>query len=278
MFFALCEKHRLCWLACTIKKAERQPMLQYPKMIDLPEFIKVTSPVLDSFVDSVHPSKNFHRIYFREYTLILKLEGSFYSYRDWVASRLFQHIQVNAQSSILLRIPKSLLSEQGLSVNDMYQQGIVVIERHDLGPCGPSCDYNKLKEDFHNHDYDFASTIFRETEVFVQRSLLAHFFAANEPSDFLVGKDHRIYLIDNSQMFSYFPTHESIIEWLDIFPMRDKKAQKRILQETARRISSLEPHWKSLCKIPPEYKADRTWDIKVNIAETIRIAKKLSDD
>ena len=245
--------------------------MKYPQMVDLPDYVEFTGSSLDL---KEYPSKRFRILEWAGYTLLLKLENSFYSYRDWVASRLFQRMRFNSQSSILLKVPKSLLSRY---VNkDEYQQGIIFVEHHAPQPCGPTCDYDKLLDAIDNGNFDrIAKTNFKDTEVLILQSLLPHFFSANEPSDVLIGKNHHIYLIDNSQMFLYFPTKSSIREWLEISAIRDKKATRRIFAETARRISSLDQEWYPLCKIPAGYHVDELWDIKRNIAETIRIAKEL---
>jgi len=246
-------------------------------MTDLPDYVEIGDSALQKLEFPDNPFKSFHSLKLGEHTLILKLEGSFYSYRDWVASKLFQKMRYNAQSSILLKMQRSVLSRCGLVDKDEYQQGIVFVEHHGLEPCGPTCDYNELVDAIRNRDLDqMTQTSFNDTEVIIMRSLLAHFFSANEASDLVRGKNHRLYLIDNSQMFSFLPKRSMILEWVDICPIGDKNVRRRILKETAKRISSLDQDWYDLCRIPTGYEVDELWDIKVNIAETIRIAKELA--
>jgi hypothetical protein len=76
--------------------------LHYPIMLELPEFLRLPSAIDASSPDTGYSNKRFRTVENSGYRLFLKIENSLYSYRDWLASRLFQHIGINAQLSILL--------------------------------------------------------------------------------------------------------------------------------------------------------------------------------
>jgi len=245
-------------------------------MKELPQYLEIAGAELKEMEFLDYPPKRFHTIDYNGYTLILKMEGSFYSYRDWVASRLFQHININTQSSILLKLDKETLLKYGLNNKEVYQQGIVMVEQHEYGPCGPTCDYERLKVAWGNEDWkEMGNTSFHDTEVIIMKSLLANFFLANEPSDVMIGKNHHLYLIDNSQMFSLHPSRESILEWLLYPSLVDNQDRQRIFIETAKRIASLDSVWSDLCNIPAGYKVEELWDIRERIAETIKLSNEI---
>ena len=255
------------------------PTLAYPQMYELPHYLELDNKEIKKIEFPGIPRKQFHSVYFDKHLLILKMEGSFYSYRDWVASRLFQHLHYNTQSSILLKLNQCTFSDEKISGFDVYQQGILMIEQHINGPCSPTCDYPKLRSVLSGGDsHKLQKTNFKNTELLILKSLLSHFFSANESSETLIGKDHRFYLIDNSQMFSYLPTKSSILSWLECSPIEDFRQAKKFLIKTAKKISSLKGIWPDLCDIPPKYEVSALWDIKDHIAETIKIAGEIAND
>ena len=86
-------------------------------------------------------------------------------------------------------------------------------------------------------------------------------------------------MIDNSQMFSFFPKKSVVLDWLNDYLIGNRKFRKDILIETAKRISALDrQNWYDLCKVPIGYEVDEIWNIREYIKESIKIAKGIVNE
>ena len=196
---------------------------------------------------------------------IVKFTGSFYSYREWVFSRLATRLGLNARKVRLARISKSDLLHIGRKGTEPFQLLLEPVEMHGDPPCNPHCPFPELKRHI-NEENDlpevFSSSSVSNADDYILKDYMAAIFGANEPSECLFGTDHRVYIIDNEQMFSQTPVGTISAPWLFAKDGDYSERGHKLLSALCHKIISLtDTDLQNISKCPEEYRVDATWPI-----------------
>ena len=210
---------------------------------------------------------------------IVKFTGSFYSYREWVFSRLATSLGLNARNVRLAWISKHDLLQTGQKDSGPFQLLLKYIERHDHTPCNPNCPWPELERCFKKENdicEVFSSISISNAVDYILKDFLADIFGANEPSECLFGTDHMFYIIDNEQMFSTTPSGEISAPWL-FAKNGDRSAcgHKLLFDLCCKIVSLTDADLRSITKCPDEYKFDMRWNILPILRKGKRIAHSI---
>lgn len=173
---------------------------------------------------------------------IVKFTGSFYSYREWVFSRLAVRLGLNARNIRLAWISEPDLLQVGRKDSEPFQLLLEPIEMHSNTPCNSNCPISEFKRRF-NEENDICKVcssinIYNAIDYILKDSL-ADIFGANEPSECLLGIDHRFYIIDNEQMFSRTISGKISAPWLFAKNGDYSECGHKLLFDLCRKIISL---------------------------------------
>lgn len=195
---------------------------------------------------------------------IVKFTGSFYSYREWVFNRLASRLGLNARNVRLAWISEQDLLKTDQESSEPFQVLLVTVNVHDAKPCKPSCVYPEfvrhLKEDSDFCEFSLSASY--NAVDYISKDFLADIFGANEPSECLFGADHKLYIIDNEQMFSMESSGRIASKWLLDRSGAHSAPGHKILNNLCRRIASLsDADLLHISKCPDEFRVDMMWDI-----------------
>lgn len=142
---------------------------------------------------------------------LVKMRGSFYSYREHAFAALAQMLGLSCQSSVYLRLPLDNPLMQNGKRAEEYHLAIWWYEHHDDSKCSSDCPVKILYEQLNDPSQDQV-TVLRQSAVknaidMARAEILAHLCCANETSEFIYTPDHELIIIDNEEMFSYSPSN-----------------------------------------------------------------------
>jgi hypothetical protein len=173
-------------------------------------------------------------------------------------------VGLNARAVRLAHIGSNDLRRTGNEESESFQLLLELLDRHIDGPCGPNCPYPELMKGLkeENDRSNFASTSPYNAVDTILIGFLADIFGANEPSDFLVGADHKFYIIDNEQMFAMKPSGRIAAAGLRDKSGADSESARTLLLMLCRKIASLrDDDLRDFAKHPHEYRVDILWPI-----------------
>lgn len=207
---------------------------------------------------------------------IVKYTGSFYSYREWVFSRLASHLGLNARKVILAHISKLDIKQTGHENYDPFQLLLEYVTIHSDTPCNSNCPFPVWQRYLHeeNDICEKLGFISIDNAVdYILKDFMADIFGANEPSEYLFGADHRFYIIDNEQMFSTGGSGEISAPWLFAKNNAYSECGRNLLFGLCRKIISLtDDNLREIARCPDNYKVDKKWPILPILRKGKRIA------
>lgn len=209
---------------------------------------------------------------------IVKFTGSFYSYREWVFSRLASRLGLNARNVRLAMVSHHDLLKTSQEDAEPFQLLLEPINTYDDEPCNPGCPYPEWKKHL-TEDIDFCTSA-RSAPYnavdYILKDFMADIFGANEPSEVLFGADHNLYIIDNEQMFSTEPSGRISAPWLFDRHGAFSESGHKLLLSLCRKIASLpDVDLLHISKCPDEYKVDMPWDILPILHQGKRLAQSI---
>ena len=210
---------------------------------------------------------------------IVKFKGSFYSYREWVFSRLATRLGLNVRRAELVWISKKDLLHTGQENSEPYQLLLQFIDKHNDGSCSPSCPFPELRRHFQEESDigEFVASVspYNAADC-ILKDLLADMFGANEPSEWLFGTDHKFYIIDNELMFSTEPSGKISAPWLFARNGSYSKAGHKLLFDLCSKIVSLgDADLRDISKYPKGYKIDMLWPILPILRKGKKVARSI---
>ncbi len=245
--------------------------MRYPKIVDLPLQVDAAN-----WRWSKTKNNKFwiaHEINGTKW--LVKCRGGFYALRERAAALLMQTVGINSQSSSFLVLPNNSLPVLEKYDIERYQLAIRYIDEH-IGECidGDNCPLNKLNEEF---DKAPKKVSFLETSSvsnmidWVKLEVMACLCGANEPSDRLFSTDHKMYVIDNEQMFSTKPSNPiGCTNWFK----EEYDATMDLTLNLCERLSKINKrHIQMFTAIPDGYIVNELWSITELMALTVQSAK-----
>lgn len=209
---------------------------------------------------------------------IVKFTGSFYSYRELVYSRLASRLGLNARNVRLVWISEQDLRKTDQEDSEPFQLLLEPINVHDAKPCDMDCQYpefvRRINED--NDFCEFALSASYNAVDYILKDFLADIFGANEPSEYLFGADHRLYIIDNEQMFSTQSRGKISAPWL--FDRKEvcSESGHKLLQNLCQKIVSLsDVDLLHISKRPEEYQVNMRWDVLPILRQGKKVAQSI---
>lgn len=197
---------------------------------------------------------------------IVKFRGSFYSYREWVFNRLAYRLGLNAVNVRLANVSKlDLIKTKQDTDTEPFQLLTKNIYVHDSLLCKPDCPFPEFNKNIQeNRDFcKFALTTSYNYIDYILKDFMCDIFGGHEPSEYLFGIDHKLYIIDNEQMFQRSgPAGRISSKWLTGENNTNSKQGIKLLQELCHKIISISDHeLMQISKYPESYKVDMLWDI-----------------
>ena len=243
----------------------------YPQIVDLPLIVDASN-----WSWSKIQTTNFwigHEINGTKW--LVKGRGSFYALRERAAAYLLQTVGINSQSSSFVILPDNSLPVTEKPDIERCQLAIRYIDEH-VGDCvdGDSCPLNKLNDQFDKapQKVTFLKTCSVSNIIdWVKLEVMACLCGANEPSERLFSKDHRMYVIDNEQMFSNKPSNPiEGTSWFEI----EYDATMNLTLDLCERLSKIDKGDVQLfTAIPDGYVVNELWSITELMESTVRYAK-----
>ncbi|MDL1969484.1 MAG: hypothetical protein LWW94_00650 [Candidatus Desulfofervidaceae bacterium] len=251
-------------------KRKLDSIMIYPQIVDLPLLVDATNWSWSKMQDT-----NFwigHEINGTKW--LVKGRGSFYALRERAAAYLLQTVGINSQSSSFVILPDNSLPVAEKPDIERYQLAICYIDEH-VGDCvdGDNCPLNKLNEQFDNTSkkVSFLETCSVSNIIdWVKSEVMAYLCGAHEPPDRLFSKDHRMYVIDNEQMFSTKPSNPIKCTWFE----EEYDATMNLTLDLCERLSKINKRDIQLfTAIPDGYVVDKLWSITELMESTVQYAK-----
>lgn len=212
---------------------------------------------------------------------IVKFRGSFYSYREWVFSRLASRLGLNARNVQFAWVSEQDLIKTDQKNSEPFHLLFQHINVHGREPCNHACLYPEFKRHF-NEDNDFckfALNAHYNARDYILAGFLAEIFGANEMSEYLFGTDHKLHIIDSEEMFSTISSGQMSRRGFFNRDGSRSEAAHELLDNLCHEIVSLsDADLLHILKCPDEYKVDMSWEILPILRNGKRVACSILKD
>lgn len=209
---------------------------------------------------------------------LVKAEGSFYSYRERVFGGLCHELGVSCQPSVYLWVPEGTPPYENSRPREHCQVALALLPEHCVGPCRADCSLEALSKAW-NGALDKPDLLTKSeisyAESWIEGDALGYLCGANERYEKLITRDHELYLIDNSQVFSSSPADVWQCPWLRCADGTPSATGFAIIRSLCKRFSLISDQTiQDLCMVPDGYTVDLRWEIMPLLREAREAANR----
>lgn len=137
---------------------------------------------------------------------LVKMRGNDYAHRECAFDRFAQHIGINCQTAVYLKLSLDAEPIRKIITADRFQAALYFFEEHPGTPCGIHCPLNRLNSALNDNTADPLDVLhtsgIRNAVDWPKADFLACLCGASEPSGRLINVDHQMVIVDSELMFS----------------------------------------------------------------------------
>ncbi len=148
---------------------------------------------------------------------LLKMTGSFCSYREHLFASLAQKLGISCQSSIYVIIDKNnAILRRKSGDAETFQLAICLMDEHANLPCSSECAFRQVlgKEMNFQEIIEARDAGLTNLDDLVRGDILGHLCGQLEPHGNFITSGHEYVMIDNERMFASAPCLHQC-QWLD---------------------------------------------------------------
>lgn len=207
---------------------------------------------------------------------LVKMSGSFYSYRERTFASLAQHLGLSCQSSVYLHLPPDSLPMKNKPRAEVFQLAICWYEQHDDNyaiDCPIKVLYEKSNDPLLNKMHVLKQSSVKNSMDYARAEILAYLCGANERYEFIYTKNHELIMVDNEQTFSSAPCN--VLD-IDIIKEPDGNLSplgKKIVHDLCKSFSRIsDEDIEMFTSKPNDYKVKKLWKIKPKLFKARKYA------
>ena len=215
---------------------------------------------------------------------IVKMKGSFYSYREHAFARLAQALDVSCQASSYLILPDNCPPLLANRDAEKGQLAIWLYPKHGAEDCNDTCPVNRLYEKLRDPAIDsteaLSESTIRNAIDWARVNMLAYICGANEGGEErLITPDHQLFMIDNEQMFSTSPGNLMECHFVTLRNGSVSETGMRIAIDLCEKFTILtDSEINSMVSVPDAYVVDKQWDVEPIIIEARNYCQRFFDE
>ena len=214
---------------------------------------------------------------------LVKLHGSFYSFREHAFARLAQHLGLSCQSSVLLKLPQHSPPRREQEDLEECQIALELLDEHADALCSPSCPLSPLELAVNSATGDRVALVEQagvaNASDWIRADMLAYLCGANEPCDQLITKDHQLVIIDSEQMFSTDSVELRDCDWFESTNGDKSTRALQIADALCSRLAKTTDFELGLFSaVPDGYVVNQLWSIGERMLSARRAARRYTED